>query len=1056
MTTVSVLNGHRKAVTAMQFSANGMHLGSGSKDTNVILWDVVAEAGVCRFKGHKDEVTSIVFLTPPAGSTASAAAGAATSSVAPRQFLVTASKDTLVKVWDVVAQSCVQTVIGARVELWGLWVSPSGDRVVAAAGDNQMRVWSAGSGRPSMRAGGPAGAGAGMAVDGAEEGGASASAAAGAADSSAAGAGQEPVLQPMGSVTRQTGERGVHVAGSRDGTLIAVQSAGKMVEVYRRRDAGETRKRVLRRLQRAREKLRQRERDRAAAAATGAAAPSTVDGEAGGDAGAAAGGEGGELMLGGTSLAELEALLARAEREEAAAAATAAGAGASAGAVAAGGAADTFVTAGDEWELIGAAQAAHKVAWCEFLQPEATGSSGAVGARSGGTGGSSITMLLSLQNNQVQLHSLPLDATAQEALGATQLTTAAGSTIPLAVLSRSVAQQGHRGDVRAVAVSSDSQLLLSGSVGQAKVWNAKTGSCIRTLDLGSEAAVALCCSFGPGDRHALVGTKAGELLLFDLASGDLLERHEAHTGALWSLGVRPDGKGCATGSADKSVKFWDFDLKAVDAAGAAAGAGKGGKDAKGKDKGKADAAAGAGAAAAPALSQLTLVHARTLKLADEVLCIKYSHHRDPTRLLFAAALLDTTVKVFFEDTLRFALSLYGHKLPVMAMDISADSSLLVTASADKNVKLWGLDFGDCHRSFFAHADSVMGVAFIANTHLFLTAGKDRVIKYWDGDRFEHVLTMEGHKGEAWALAVARDGSFFVTGGHDRSLRVWRRSEEQVFVEEEREREMDALTAGRQGRDPEGEDMLGGADEVGAIGPDGVAKTGGDPDAPAVAGALPGMDAGVAEASGVVAHATADTAKGTDRLLEALALAVEETGRWTEYAQDVAAAKGAGDAAAIESITPPPRNPLLLGLTPSGFVLRTLRGIRPSDVDQVLLLLPFSDAMRLLRYLLLLLRHGQGVELCSRAALLILRVHHSQISSTRALQPLVVSLKQAMQGAVAGLKDRVGFNLAGLRFLDSAVAAPATAGLGDAGDRLPAGPSAHAEISIGKRKRIAVF
>lgn len=38
------------------------------------------------------------------------------------------------------------------------------------------------------------------------------------------------------------------------------------------------------------------------------------------------------------------------------------------------------------------------------------------------------------------------------------------------------------------------------------------------------------------------------------------------------------------------------------------------------------------------------------------------------------------------------------------MDISSDGELIVTGSADKNLKIWGLDFGDCHKSIFAHAD----------------------------------------------------------------------------------------------------------------------------------------------------------------------------------------------------------------------------------------------------------------------------------------------------------------------------------------------------------------
>ena len=65
------------------------------------------------------------------------------------------------------------------------------------------------------------------------------------------------------------------------------------------------------------------------------------------------------------------------------------------------------------------------------------------------------------------------------------------------------------------------------------------------------------------------------------------------------------------------------------------------------------------------------------------------------------------MQVFFLDSFKFFLSLYGHKLPVLAMDASSDSALLVSGSADKNIKIWGLDFGDCHRSLFAHGDSVM-------------------------------------------------------------------------------------------------------------------------------------------------------------------------------------------------------------------------------------------------------------------------------------------------------------------------------------------------------------
>lgn len=49
---------------------------------------------------------------------------------------------------------------------------------------------------------------------------------------------------------------------------------------------------------------------------------------------------------------------------------------------------------------------------------------------------------------------------------------------------------------------------------------------------------------------------------------------------------------------------------------------------------------------------------RTLKMSDEILCVRYS----PDQNLIAVSLLDSTVKVFYHDTLKFFLSLYGHKV----------------------------------------------------------------------------------------------------------------------------------------------------------------------------------------------------------------------------------------------------------------------------------------------------------------------------------------------------------------------------------------------------------
>jgi WD40 repeat protein len=45
-------------------------------------------------------------------------------------------------------------------------------------------------------------------------------------------------------------------------------------------------------------------------------------------------------------------------------------------------------------------------------------------------------------------------------------------------------------------------------------------------------------------------------------------------------------------------------------------------------------------------------------MTDDVLSVRYS----PNGKLLAVALLDSTVKVFYQDTLKFFISLYGHKV----------------------------------------------------------------------------------------------------------------------------------------------------------------------------------------------------------------------------------------------------------------------------------------------------------------------------------------------------------------------------------------------------------
>ncbi|KAI9332206.1 quinon protein alcohol dehydrogenase-like superfamily [Obelidium mucronatum] len=573
-------------------------------------------------------------------------------------------------------------------------------------------------------------------------------------------------------------------------------------------------------------------------------------------------------------------------------------------------------------------------------------------------------IVCSLTTNQIEVHAAGLDSKEEPTRQELVLDSA-----------------GHRNDIRTLALSSDDATLVSGSHNSIKLWNVETKKCLSTMDSG----YALCSTFVPGNNHVVIGTKTGELQLFHLGSYTMIENIQAHEGAIWSLQVWPDRRGITTGSADKDVKFWEFALM--------------------EEKGS-------------GTKKLTLTHVRTLKLNEDVLAIRHSHDGK----LLAVSLLDSTVKVFYADTLKFFLSLYGHTLPVLSMDISSDGTLIATGSADKSVKIWGLDFGDCHRSLRAHDDSVMAVRWVFGTHYLVTGGKDRLVKWWDADKFEQIMKVQGHHGEVWALAVGKYGSIVVSGSHDRSIRIWEKTDEQFALEEERERELEEMYEKTNLDEDEKNNR--------AIG-SGVAT---DADIDGLSKSVSGMGtSGEAAEVGDAARKTTQTLLAGEKIIAAMNICEEETEkkeldakaleRWEEKARvaKALAAKDGTKEKLEEKPKPEPSNPYVVsaGLEdwpPEAYVLHVVEGIRSGDLEQALLVLPFAKVIELLKILLVWVQQRWNAHMSSRVLHHILQSHQSEIVSSRVCRPVLLQLKSLLPAALRKERDTIGFNLAGLKFM----------------------------------------
>ena len=87
-----------------------------------------------RLRGHRDQITAIKFLDTSANLPS-------TSSTSGSTFIVTASKDTFLKVWDLSTQHCVQTTIAHRSEVWSLDINPEKTLIFTGSSEGEMKVW---------------------------------------------------------------------------------------------------------------------------------------------------------------------------------------------------------------------------------------------------------------------------------------------------------------------------------------------------------------------------------------------------------------------------------------------------------------------------------------------------------------------------------------------------------------------------------------------------------------------------------------------------------------------------------------------------------------------------------------------------------------------------------------------------------------------------------------------------------------------------------------------------------------------------------------------------
>ena len=175
--------------------------------------------------------------------------------------------------------------------------------------------------------------------------------------------------------------------------------------------------------------------------------------------------------------------------------------------------------------------------------------------------------------------------------------------------------------------------------------------------------------------------------------------------------------------------------------------------------------------------------------------------------------------------------------------------------------------------------------------------------------------------------MSNRGNFVVTGSHDKSIRVWEKLDDPLFLEEERERDLERLYDANLAETMNRDDRV----SIGR-GADGV-----DPG---------GMQEQVEVAQ--VTKQTTETLMAGEKIMEALDLADADLALLAEFE----AAKLGLNEAQISALPTPTRNPLLAmqGLEAEAYVLQVIEKVPPTALQDALLVLPFNNVLSLMQYL----------------------------------------------------------------------------------------------------------
>ena len=293
----------------------------------------------------------------------------------------------------------------------------------------------------------------------------------------------------------------------------------------------------------------------------------------------------------------------------------------------------------------------------------------------------------------------------------------------------------HAASVRCIAISSDSQILASGSEDRTiKLWHLGSGKLILTINWKgafgfseSEASWVTSLAISPNGQTLASSNLSQFVKLWDCNSGKLIRNFRGHSDSVHAVAFSWDGQTFVSGSRDNTIKSWNL---------------------------------------------TTQKNIGTFKgHSNSVLTVALS----PNGQTLVSGSRDNTINLWNLPSGKLLRTLRGHSDWVRTVAISPDGKLFASGSSDQTIQLWDLNNGASLRTLNGHSDWVNSVVISPDGNTIISGSKDTTLKLWQIQSGQLIGTLTDHLKPVCSVAISPDGRNITSGSEDGTIKIWQKT-----------------------------------------------------------------------------------------------------------------------------------------------------------------------------------------------------------------------------------------------------------------------------------------